>query len=242
MKTLILAAGLGSRLKHKTRKIPKALVPVNGKPIIQYQIGNLLKAGLKDLIIVIGYQGDQIRGYIKDTFPQLSVKFIENSEYEISNSSYSFWQAKDLVTGSAYLHLNCDIIFSQALLQKVMNSPHENAIAVRKDLDLTDKMENVVLDGDRIVQMTLENVPEASGKAFGLAKLSAESTAAVTKILKDYLDRRDKNQHYYGIIRQVIKVLAYRAVVTDRYNLQEINTVEDYETVEKMIVNNNFGR
>ena len=105
MKTMILAAGLGSRLVHKTRQIPKALVPVNGKPIIKYQIDNLLKAGLKDLIIVIGYQGEQIQQYVTETFPELAVTFIENSEYETSNSSYSFWQAKDLIATNTYIHL-----------------------------------------------------------------------------------------------------------------------------------------
>ena len=238
---MILAAGLGSRLEHKTKQLPKALVRASGKPIIQYQIDNLIKAGLKDLIIVIGYQGDQVRRFVTDNYPELPVKFIENSEYKTSNSSYSFWLAKDYLTDTTYLHLNCDIIFSKELLLKVATSPHANTIAVRKDLALTDKMENVVLDKDRIVQMTLENVSEASGKAFGLAKLSAESTKIVSQILEKYLNRGDKNQHYYGMIRQAVKILEYRAVLTDRDNLQEINSLNDLLAVEQILSKNNFA-
>ncbi len=51
MKAMILAAGLGSRLRHKTTDRPKALVEIDGKPIIQYQLSNLIKAGINEIII-----------------------------------------------------------------------------------------------------------------------------------------------------------------------------------------------
>ena len=241
MKAMILAAGLGSRLKHKTAERPKALVEVNGKPIIQYQLENIIKADLDEVIIVVGYKKELIQDYVQKAFPALKVIFLENKEYDTTNSSYSFWQAKELLHGHSYMHFNCDIVFSFDLLLQVLNSEYRNAIAVRKDLVLGDKMENVVLHGDRIIKMSLKKTPEAVGKAFGLAKLSQESTGLIVKKLERYINNGDKNQNYFGMIREAVKELDYRAIITDKFNLQEINTLTDYDATKSILSENNFA-
>lgn len=240
MKATILAAGLGSRLKTLTANKPKALVEVSGKPIIQYQISNLIRAGINEIIIVIGYMGERIRDYVSKTFPDIQTTYFENAEYQCSNSSYSFWQARMSLIGDNYLHLNCDILFSFDLLIKVINSNYPNVIAVRRDLKLSNNMENVVLEGDRIIDMSLINTPQAMGKAFGLAKLSDESTNYIIKKLEKYIDEGDKNQNYYGMIRQAVKELDYRAMITDKYHLLEINSLSDHETATKIVSEGNF--
>jgi len=67
MKTVIMAGGKGTRLKEMTRnEIPKPMVKILGKPILEYQIDVLKENGLKDIIIVIGYLGHKIKQYFKD--------------------------------------------------------------------------------------------------------------------------------------------------------------------------------
>ena len=70
MKALILAAGLGSRLKHRTEDRPKALTIVCGKPILSYQIEVLLEEGIRDITIVIGYKGEKIIEYLSSNYVQ----------------------------------------------------------------------------------------------------------------------------------------------------------------------------
>ena len=236
MKALILAGGLGSRLKHETINRPKALVDVGGKPILYYQLVTLINTGIQEFIIVLGYKADMIPKYIREVFPELNVTYVTNEEYDSSNSSYSFWQARELVRGESYLHFNCDILFSPELLRRVVESPYSNVLAVRSDLELGNQMENVTLNGDRIINMSLTNTPEAVGKAFGIAKLSAESTEYIIHRLKQHLDHGDKNQNYYGFIRKGVKELEYRAVLTDKNHLQEINTLDDYFLVSQLLV------
>jgi mannose-1-phosphate guanylyltransferase len=65
-KAIILAGGLGTRLRPLTDKTPKPLLPVKGKPIIEHAIDNFRKHGIKDIILSIGYKADIIRGYFKD--------------------------------------------------------------------------------------------------------------------------------------------------------------------------------
>ena len=65
MKAIILAAGLGTRLRPMTENTPKALVKVNQKPLVEYQIEYLKERGIDDIIIVVGYLKEQF-DYLKE--------------------------------------------------------------------------------------------------------------------------------------------------------------------------------
>jgi L-glutamine-phosphate cytidylyltransferase len=229
MKALILAAGLGSRLQHKTKDIPKAMVEVNGNPIIAYQLNALKKYKINDVTIVTGYKGEVLIDYLSKNYGEININFVTNPIPYDSNSSYSFWLAKDYVKEETYLHLNCDILFSESLLGKVINSTRENILSVRTDIELTNKMENVELNQDKIMKMSINNFPEASGKAYGLAKLSSQSTNYLIKALQKHLEAGDKNQNYYGIIRGAVSHLDYHAILTDESHITEVNTLTDHD-------------
>lgn len=68
MKAVIPAAGIGKRLRPHTYSVPKALLTVAGKPILGHIIDNLMEMGIDQLIPIIGYQGDHIRDYLKETY------------------------------------------------------------------------------------------------------------------------------------------------------------------------------
>lgn len=65
-KAIILAGGLGTRLRPLTNETPKPLLPIKGKPIIQHAIENLKKYGIKEIILSIGYKAEKIQDYFKD--------------------------------------------------------------------------------------------------------------------------------------------------------------------------------
>ena len=235
-KALILAAGLGSRLKENTKNIPKALVNVNGKPILDYQLTALKKQKIKNLVVVVGYYGHLIKDYIKKNFyNDFNVEFIINDIYNKSNSSYSFWLAKESLIKTDYIHLNCDIIFSDQLLEGIINSKFKSIIATRSDLELKDQMENVIIEDGKIINMSLKNSPKANGKAFGLGKFSILSTSLLIKKLSYFISKNDLKQNYYGMIRLACEEINYFAYETNEDNILEINTVEDLKKAEKIL-------
>lgn len=65
-KALILAGGQGSKMRPFTYEMPKAMIPVNGRPILEYTIENLRRFDIRDLIISIGHQGQKIKQYFGD--------------------------------------------------------------------------------------------------------------------------------------------------------------------------------
>ena len=66
MKALILAAGIGSRLKFKTKNKPKALVKINSLEILGHQLNRLKEQKIKDVCIVVGFKNKKILNYIKN--------------------------------------------------------------------------------------------------------------------------------------------------------------------------------
>ena len=66
MKTVIMAGGKGTRIASVRSDVPKPMIPICGKPILEHQIDNLKACGLTDIILVIGYLGDKIREYFGD--------------------------------------------------------------------------------------------------------------------------------------------------------------------------------
>lgn len=66
MQAVILAGGLGTRLRPLTYDIPKPMIPINGKPYLEYQLDYLRKQGITNILILIGYLGDHIVNYFGD--------------------------------------------------------------------------------------------------------------------------------------------------------------------------------
>jgi NDP-sugar pyrophosphorylase family protein len=88
---VILAGGIGSRLGKLTKKRPKALVKINGKPFIYYQLKLLRKKGIKEVVLCIGYLGAQIK------------KYVGNGKKFNLNVTYSY-EKKLLGTGGAIMN------------------------------------------------------------------------------------------------------------------------------------------
>jgi len=235
MKALILAAGLGSRLQHKTKNIPKAMVEVNGLPIITHQLLALKENDIIDVGIVLGYKGGLLKQYLLDSHPDIHFSFFINNDYSHSNSAYSFYIASEYIKNEHYIHLNCDIIFSDHLLRKIIESRYENVIAIRTDIELDGRMEYVSLSDNRICQMSINKFDNAEGKAFGLAKLGKESINKLIERLSKYINDGDRNQNFYGMIREEVASDHYHAINCDNSLLLEVNTISDLNVAKGIL-------
>lgn len=109
---LILAGGLATRLRPITENIPKAMVPVDGKPFVEYQIELLEKVGIKDIILCIGYKGHMIKEHFKDG-SGLGVKIRYSEEESLLGTGGAIRNAINLLNdkffilyGDAYLNID----------------------------------------------------------------------------------------------------------------------------------------
>ena len=230
MDALILAAGLGSRLRPITDSIPKAMVHYDGREIIYHQLTNLLDHEFKKIIVVSGYKSEILRSFLEKEFNTDRITIVENEQYDTSNSAFSFFEAHKELVSNSYIHLNCDILFSKSLLKRIIDSRYENILAARSDMKLGDRMENIILKKNRIVNMCLKNSSESSHKGFGLAKISK---MAIEENIKQYLRLNDETkrvENYYGLIRMSLGNVNYYIEESAKYELAEINTHNDLES------------
>jgi len=77
---IILAGGLGTRLRSAVPDLPKCMAPVNGKPFIGYVIDSFIKQGVRKFILSLGYKSEVIIDYIKTDYPELEVQLAIEDE------------------------------------------------------------------------------------------------------------------------------------------------------------------
>jgi choline kinase len=185
VKAIIIGAGRGSRLAHLTNDVPKTMVPVLGRPMLDQILEALAFAGFaqKDIVFIAGYHGD----VVKRSHPRLT--YVENAEWESNNILLSLLKARRLL-GDGFVSTYADIVYEPAIARAVRESADDICLGCdtlwrrrytkRSQHPETDA-EKLVFDGGRVVKLS-RRIPseEASGEFIGVMKLSS---AGVTRFL-----------------------------------------------------------
>ena len=77
---IILSGGKGTRVKKYTKKNPKCLIEINGKPFLYHQLKYLKKNNIKDVIVSVGYQGGKIKSYLKKNIDFINTKIVNDGK------------------------------------------------------------------------------------------------------------------------------------------------------------------
>src|SRR6056297_349725 len=96
MKVIIPAAGIGTRLRPHTYNRPKAMVEVAGKPILSHIIDRVKKIDPEEIVIIVGYQKNMLKKWIKNKYPDLNISFI--TQKEMLGLGHAIYMAKDHIT------------------------------------------------------------------------------------------------------------------------------------------------
>lgn len=240
MQSIILAAGMGKRLKKYTKDGTKCMVPVNGKPIIDYTLESLSKAGIKKITVVIGYKGEKLKNYIKDKYPYLEINFIENPVYDKTNNIYSLFLAKDVLVEDDTILLESDLVFKPEIISDLVNSCEEN-LAVLSPFESWMDGTVALIDGENNISGLIgkenfnwENKNEYY-KTVNIYKFSKDfSRKYYIPFLQAYIESYGKNEYY----EQVLKVIAFldstnlKAHIVDGRNWYEIDDGADLSIAE----------
>lgn len=229
MKALILAAGLGSRLKYKTKNKPKCLVAYKGKPILDYQLNSLSQNGINQIVIVVGYKKEKLLNYLKRYNKKFNFEIVFNKRYNNTDSAFSYFLAINKIVKSSYIHLNSDIIFSKNTLQKIIKSKKDNIIASSNKIKLANQMDLVDYSKNLLIKKFDNKYFEgAKAKIFGLAKFSSKTSKVLYKHIKKDIVKGKKKTKCFSYLKDIVK---NKKIYTKNFSNKEIletNTLKDF--------------
>ena len=188
---IILAAGMGTRLRPETERVPKCLVKVDNKPILEYQLEMLAEAGFSKVLVVGGYLVEELRDYILNSELSDMVELLVNKEYGSTNNMYSLGMAFDRIWNedwnTVYV-LNGDVVFEKNFLTSV-NAPEETSgIFVDRTMYIEESMKVILGEDDYISDIS--------------KKIGEESYHAVSVDM--YRFRREEARIFYERIKEIL--------------------------------------
>ena len=235
---VILAAGMAKRLRPLTDTMPKCLLKVGGRTLLERTVDAMHQAGITEFVVVTGYRGDMIRDFLMTHFQQFSFHFLHNADYEHNNNIYSLWMAGEVVRGKDFLLMDSDILCDPAAVVRIADE-NTAALAVNRHECGEEEMK-VVVDSDmRITEISKTCRPEdAMGESVGIEKITADYSEALYKELDQMILEEKLIDIFYerAFERLIPQGHTFRVVDTSSYFSYEIDTPEDYEHVKNQII------
>jgi len=242
VKSIIIAAGLGSRLKGYTESLPKCMLIFGNKTLLQRQLDVHRSCGIYDISVV--------RGFKKEKINYEGLKYFENTNYQNNNILNSLFYAEEAITGNVIINYS-DILFDENVVNRLLDSNADISIVVdidwrgyyvgRKDHPI-DEAEKVIFNANNEVikiGKVLTNKEDVYGEFIGMMKLSPRGS----EIIKLHFNRAKKifwdkpyqraqtfqKAYITDLIQDMVDMgVLIHCVIIER-GWKEIDTVEDYE-------------
>ena len=242
MQAIILAAGMGKRLKELTQNNTKCMVKVNGVTLIDRMLHQLEKQHLSRIIIVVGYEGDKLIDYIGTLNIQTPIIYVNNFIYDKTNNIYSLALAKDWLVKEDTLLFESDIIFEDAVLDALTSDPRETLALVDRYEPWMDGTCVKLSEEDKIIDFIPGkkfdfNNTEDYYKTVNLYKFSKHfSVTHYVPFLEAYQAALGENEYYEQVLR-VIAMIDEPVINAKRLSGQrwyEIDDEQDLDIAESL--------
>lgn len=242
MQAVILAAGMGKRLKELTRNNTKCMVEVNGVTLIDRMLHQLERCNLSRIVIVVGYERERLIDYIETLGIETPVVYVENPVYDRTNNIYSLALAKEYLIREDTLLFESDIIFEDAVLDALITDPRETLALVDKYASWMDGTCVKLGEDDSIVEFVPGRrfrFDEADQyyKTVNIYKFSRHfSETHYVPFLEAYCSALGNNEYYEQVLR-VITMLDEPEIRGKRLEGQqwyEIDDVQDLDIASSM--------
>ncbi len=247
MKAIFIAAGEGLRLENITKDLPKPLVDVNGKSIIERQISLLRKNNVNDIVVITGYK--------KEKFTFKNIEYVHNPNFREQEQTGSLMVARSKIAGDILIMFG-DILFDEIILQQMLDSKGDIVIAVDKNWEKSyeerhdnpkSEADKVLIKDNKVIQISAKNIEVNDdndvGELLGLIKLSMKGS----KILIDQYEKLEnshigkfhdavsfKKAKFVDMLQELLSSGIVITPVSIKGKWCEIDTKHDLEIAKKM--------
>ena len=240
MKSIILAAGKGTRLGELTSNNPKCLVKLNGIPLLEYQLKIFEECEIHEIIIVAGYKSNKLN--------YLSKNIILNSKFNSTNMLYSLYCALDKINGDVLISYG-DSVFDKSIVENMIHSKED--ISVASDLrwkeywssryidPLSDLESFKVNDKGYIEQLgeKASSFDQIQGQYIGFIRLNSKGAQIFRRELKYFFTKKIINEKLFkdAYLTDFLQALITKGIKLKAIEIEgnyiEIDTIEDLESI-----------
>lgn len=237
MQAIILAAGMGKRLKKLTQNNTKCMVKVDGVSLIDRMLHQIQKQNVDRIVIVVGYEREKLKEYIATLGITTPITYIDNPIYDKTNNIYSLSLASDYLCEDDTLLFESDLIFEDSVLDSLVRDP-------RPTLALVDKYESW-MDGTCVKLDEDDNIEAfVPGKKFKFDEIKDYyKTVNIYKFSRDFskthyvpfLDAYQKalgENEYYEQVLRVITMLDDPVIKAKRLTGQKWYEIDDIQDLD----------
>lgn len=242
MQAVILAAGMGKRLKGLTKDRTKCMVEVNGVTLINRMLRQIEAHKLSRIVIVVGYEGEKLIDYIDTLNIETPITYIHNPIYDKTNNIYSLALAKDYLCSDDTLLFESDIIVEDSVIDLLLDDKRETLALVDKYESWMDGTCVKLRDDDSIESFVSRkdfkfNETNEYFKTVNIYKFSRGFSQTHYVPFLDAYSKALGNNEYYEQVLRVITMLdepAIRAKRLDGHLWYEIDDIQDLDIASSM--------
>lgn len=240
MKVLILGAGQGKRLLPLTEEIPKALLDIGGRRLIERQIDAFAAVGVTEIIVLTGYRADRMDEVLDSVAadnPKLSISTIYNPFYAVADNLASCWMARQHMD-SDFIQVNGDNLFQAGMVEALLAAPEAPVTAAigHKDEYDNDDMK-VMLDGTRLTEIGKTLPLEAvNAEAVGIYRFCGEGPALYAEVLQNaMLEPSGLRQWFPSAIGMLAKTADVQVCSIDEHEWCEVDFPVDLQHARALV-------
>ncbi len=233
MKAVFLAAGLGKRLHPITLKVPKGLIEIEGKTLLERAIESLEKyTDTEKIIFVTGHGGNLIKNKFGTDSRFL---YVDNPHYEARNNIYSLYLAFPHIGDAPFLLFNSDVLFHPAILEMALENGPDTFLIIDNTKELGEEEMKVIIEGDRIRDISKALDPSLShGEYIGISKFSRKGGMVLRRHIEDLIRKEKYEEFYEAGIRLMLDEHPVMATYTGGLPWIEIDDHRDLEEAKEM--------
>lgn len=235
-RVIILAAGRGRRLLLLTRDLPKSLLKVGDKSILEHILDRVAGCGITEVTLVVGFKANAVKDRIDSRYNNLNVKYVLNPIHDKTNNIYSLWLAKeDAVNG--FILINGDDLFNINILRNLLTSDYADAAVIDDSTtDLPEEAMKVTIEKGFVRDISKTIVPQRThGDAIGIYKFSPEGSKKFFQEIKGFMDYKKVNVFYLAAMQQLVKHFDLGVLSTSGLTWTEVDDHDDLNKAQELI-------